>query len=47
MCRLKTDEIEYAFQSWISSLIERTGADVIAIDGKTARGSINTALVAT
>lgn len=34
MCRLKEDEIEYAFQYWISSLIEITGADVIAIDGK-------------
>jgi hypothetical protein len=30
--RLKADEIEHAFQSWISSLIETTGDDIIAID---------------
>ena len=37
--RLKASEIEQAFQSWISSLIKKTGSDVIAIDGKTARSS--------
>ena len=42
ICRLKPDEIERAFQSWISSLIETTGADIIAIDGKTARRSFTT-----
>ena len=42
ICRLKADEIETAFQSWISSLIEKTGCDVIAIDGKTARRSFAT-----
>ena len=42
ICRLKADEIESAFQSWISSLIETTGADIIAIDGKTARRSFTT-----
>ena len=42
ICRLKADEIEHAFQSWISSLIETTGADIIAIDGKTARRSFTT-----
>ena len=36
ICRLKPDEIERAFQSWISSLEEKTGCGVIAIDGKTA-----------
>jgi len=40
--RLKPNEIEQAFQSWISSLIEKTGSDVIAIDGKTARRSFTT-----
>lgn len=40
--RLKADEIETAFQSWISSLITKTGCDVIAIDGKTARRSFTT-----
>ena len=40
--RLKADEVETAFQSWISSLIEKTGSDVIAIDGKTARRSFTT-----
>jgi predicted transposase YbfD/YdcC len=42
ICRLKASEIESAFQSWISSLIEITGADIIAIDGKTARRSFTT-----
>ena len=42
MCRLKSDEIEKAFQSWISSLVKNTGCDVIAIDGKTARRSFST-----
>lgn len=40
--RLKPREIEQAFQSWISSLIEKTGSDIIAIDGKTARRSFTT-----
>lgn len=42
ICRLKPAEIERAFQSWISSLVEKTGCDVIAIDGKTARRSFST-----
>ena len=42
ICRLKSDEIEKAFQSWISSLIKNTGCDVIAVDGKTARRSFST-----
>lgn len=42
ICRLKADEIEGAFQAWISSLVENTGCDVIAIDGKTARRSFST-----
>ncbi len=42
ICRLKADEIEHAFQSWISSLVKVTGCDVIAIDGKTARSSFTT-----
>jgi len=42
ICRLKANEIESAFQSWISSLIDTTGADIIAIDGKTARRSFTT-----
>jgi predicted transposase YbfD/YdcC len=42
ICRLKPDEIENAFQAWISSLLEGTGCDVIAIDGKTARRSFST-----
>lgn len=42
ICRLKAEEIEAAFQSWISSLVEITGCDVIAIDGKTARRSFST-----
>jgi predicted transposase YbfD/YdcC len=42
ICRLKAQEIETAFQSWISSLVEITGCDVIAIDGKTARRSFST-----
>lgn len=42
ICRLKADEIEQAFQSWISSLVKVTGCDVIAIDGITARRSFTT-----
>lgn len=42
ICRLKPEEIERAFQSWMSCLIESTGSDVIAIDGKTARRSFDT-----
>lgn len=42
ICRLKADEVEKAFQSWIASLIKTTGADIIAIDGKTARRSFTT-----
>jgi len=42
ICRLKADEIEQAFKSWISSLVETTGCDVIAVDGKTARRSFST-----
>jgi predicted transposase YbfD/YdcC len=41
ICRLKSDEIEKAFQSWISSLVKKTGCDVIAVDGKTARRSFS------
>lgn len=40
--RLKPEEIEKAFQNWISTLIKFTGCDVIAIDGKTARRSFQT-----
>ncbi|WP_375321069.1 ISAs1 family transposase [Aliivibrio logei] len=42
ICRLKPEEIETAFQRWMSCLIEATGSDVIAIDGKTARRSFDT-----
>ena len=42
ICRLKANEIEYAFQSWISSPVKVTGCDVITIDGKTARHSFTT-----
>ena len=42
ICRLKAQEIESAFQSWISSLVKTTGCDVIAVDGKTARRSFST-----
>lgn len=42
ICRLKSEEIEASFQSWIGSLIKDTGCDVIAIDGKTARRSFTT-----
>jgi predicted transposase YbfD/YdcC len=42
ICRLKPEEIEIAFQSWMRCLIESTGSDVIAIDGKTARRSFDT-----
>ncbi len=31
ICRLKVDEIERAFQSWIASLVETTGAEIMTI----------------
>ncbi len=40
--RLNAEELEAAFKSWISTLIQTTGCDVIAIDGKTARRSFTT-----
>ena len=42
ICRLKPEEIERAFQNWMQCLIQSTGSDVIAIDGKTARRSFDT-----
>lgn len=42
LCRLKPEEIEQAFQKWISALIDVTDCEVIAIDGKTARRSFDT-----
>lgn len=39
MQSIEPDELESAFQSWINTLITKTGIDVIAIDGKTARRS--------
>ncbi|EDL53910.1 putative receptor [Vibrio mediterranei AK1] len=42
ICHFKPEEIETAFQRWMSCLIESTGSDVIAIDGKTARRSFDT-----
>ena len=42
ICRLKADEIEHTFRSWLSSLIESTRCDLIAIDGKTAIRSFTT-----
>ncbi|MEJ6498289.1 hypothetical protein [Pseudoalteromonas lipolytica] len=42
ICRLKPDEIKNAFQSWISSLVKVTEADIIAIDDKTTRRSFTT-----
>jgi len=42
---LKTSEIEQAFQTWISSLIEKTGCYVVAIDRKTDRRSFTTKAV--
>ena len=42
ICCLKPEELESAFQQWISALIDVSGCDVIAIDGKTARRSFKT-----
>jgi len=42
ICRLKADEVEHAFHSWISSLVKVSGCDVIANDGKAARRSFTT-----
>ncbi len=40
--RLKPSELENAFRTWITSLIDVTGCDIIAVDGKTARRSFRT-----
>ena len=40
--QLKADEIEQAFQSWMKTLVQTTGTDIIAVDGKTARHSFDT-----
>ena len=42
ICRLKPDDIEQAFHNWVTSLIDTTNCEVIAIDGKTARRSFDT-----
>ncbi len=40
---LQIDEIESCFLSWIQTISEMTGGQVVAIDGKTLRGSYDTA----
>ena len=40
--KLKADEIEQAFQSWMKTLVQTTGTDIIAVDGKTACHSFDT-----
>ena len=40
--KLRADEIEQAFQSWMKTLVQTTGTDIIAVDGKTARHSFDT-----
>jgi len=37
--RIKPKELEKCFQEWVRSLVERLGVEVVAIDGKTHRGS--------
>lgn len=41
---LEPDEFNKCFREWINSIAELTGGEVIAIDGKTLRGSANKAL---
>ena len=40
--KLKSDEIEQAFQSWMKTLVQTTGTYIIAVDGKTSRHSFDT-----
>lgn len=42
---LEPDEFNKCFREWINSIAELTGGEVIAIDGKTLRGSANKALL--
>ena len=39
--RINPEEFKQAFFIWIRSISKNTGADLIAIDGKTARGSFS------
>lgn len=40
--RLCPDALQSSFMSWIQSIVQEAGGDIIAIDGKTARGSFTT-----
>lgn len=42
MSSLNTQETEAAFQSWVSEMLKKTGHNIIAMDGKAARGSFKT-----
>jgi predicted transposase YbfD/YdcC len=37
--RINPKELEKSFQQWVQSLVEKLGLEVVAIDGKTHRGS--------
>lgn len=37
--RINPKEFEQYFRQWVQSLIEKLGVEVVAIDGKTHRGS--------
>lgn len=39
--RIDPKAFEQCFQRWVGTLVERLGAQVIAIDGKTLKGSYN------
>ena len=39
--RLQPDAIEYCFRAWVRDISEQVNQEVIAIDGKTSRGSFN------
>jgi hypothetical protein len=40
--RLKTEAIEQSFMAWGRAIKQDSAREIIAIDGKTARGSFNT-----
>ncbi|PAX45688.1 ISAs1 family transposase [Brunnivagina elsteri] len=42
--KIKPKEFEQCFQRWVQSLVEKLGVEVVAIDGKTHRGSYDRGL---
>ena len=39
LCRLSPQKFRDCFMNWTQAVTEHTGGEIIAVDGKTARGS--------